>query len=59
MGAGKKIQGRVRATASSGTPRYVGDINWSKRLTVMVSFRFLCLGFLCFVGMVHLEKYEL
>jgi hypothetical protein len=38
-GAGKRIHGRVNATAISGIPRYVGLINWSKKLSVMVSFR--------------------
>ena len=38
-GVGKRIHGRVSATAMSGMPRYVGLINWSKKLSVMVSFR--------------------
>lgn len=38
-GVGKRIHGRVNATAISGIPKYVGLINWSKKLSVMVSFR--------------------
>ena len=38
---GKRIQGRVRATAIRGIPRSVGLINWSKRLSVMFSFKAL------------------
>jgi len=38
-GAGKRIQGRDRAMAIRGMPRYDGLKNWSKKLSVMVSFR--------------------
>ncbi len=38
-GVGNRIQGRVRARAIKGMPRNTGLINWSKKLSVMVSFR--------------------
>lgn len=44
-GAGKRTQGKVRARAIRGIPRYTGLINWSKKLSVMVSFRGLSLVF--------------
>lgn len=39
VGVGNKTQGRVRARAIKGMPRNTGLINWSKKLSVMVSFR--------------------
>jgi len=39
VGVGKRIQGRVKAKAIKGMPRNTGLINWSKKLSVMVSFR--------------------
>lgn len=34
-------EGRVRAIPISGTPRKTGVMNWSKKLSAMVSFRVL------------------
>lgn len=50
VGVGKRIQGRVRARAIRGMPMKTGDINWSKKLSAMVSFRVLFWVFLCFEG---------
>lgn len=41
VGVGKSSQGRVRAKAIKGMPRHTGLMNWSKKLSVMVSFRVL------------------
>ena len=47
-GVGKRIQGRLRARAIRGIPRKTGVANWSKKLSVMVSFRQLSWLFRCF-----------
>ena len=39
VGVGNRIHGSVRASAIKGMPRNTGLINWSKKLSVMVSFR--------------------
>lgn len=39
VGEGKSSQGKLRATIIRGIPINVGLENWSKRLSVMVSFR--------------------
>jgi len=49
VGAGNNNQGRLRARAIRGIPRYVGLINWSKKLRIMVRFRIVCGCFLCLV----------
>lgn len=41
VGVGKRIHGRVNARAIRGMPRKTGLINWSKKLSVMVSFKSL------------------
>lgn len=53
---GYRTQGNAIAMAIRGIPRYVGLINWSKKLSVMVRFRVLFLVFLCFGGWVRLGK---
>lgn len=52
-GVGKRSQGNKRARAINGMPRYVGLINWSKKLRIMVSFRALFLVLGCFEGRVR------
>lgn len=41
--------------AINGMPRKMGLINWSKKLSAMVSFRILFLVFPCFERSAHLE----
>lgn len=55
-GFGKRIHGRERARAIRGIPKNEGLANWSKKLSIMVSFRALFLVFLCFGLWVRLEK---
>lgn len=55
VGVGNKSQGSRRARAIKGIPRRTGLINWSKKLSVMVSFRILFLAFLYFGWWAHLE----
>lgn len=52
-GEGNKTQGRVRAIAIKGIPISVGLANWSKKLSVMVSFRALFWEYLYSGGKVH------
>lgn len=54
VGVGNKSQGSRRARATKGIPRRTGLMNWSKKLSVMVSFRILFLVFLCFGWWAHL-----
>lgn len=56
---GKSSHGRVRARPIRGIPRKRGLINWSKKLSIMVSFRSLFGVSLCFERWVRLEKCEL
>ena len=39
VGVGNRSQGKVKARAIKGMPKYTGLINWSKKLSVMVSFK--------------------
>lgn len=39
VGLGKRAHGRVSAKAIRGMPRKTGLMNWSKKLSVMVSFK--------------------
>lgn len=59
VGAGKRSQGSVRARAIKGMPRYTGLINWSKKLSIMVSFKAPLWAFLCFGVRAHSGKYGL
>lgn len=42
-----------------GIPRYVGLINWSKKLSIMVNFRVLFWVSLCFGVLGRLGRYVL
>lgn len=59
VGVGKRIHGRRRARAIRGIPKKKGLINWSKKLSIMVSFRILFLAFLCFEVRIHLGRHAL
>lgn len=48
VGVGRSNQGRVSANAIRGMPKNTGLINWSKKLSAMVSFRVLLWVSLCF-----------
>ena len=52
-GVGNKIHGRRRARAIRGIPRKVGLINWSKKLSAMVSLMLVLLVFGRFGGQVR------
>lgn len=41
VGAGYRSHGRAIAKAIKGMPRHVGDANWSKKLSIMVRFRWV------------------
>ena len=59
VGAGKRSQGRAVARATRGTPRKMGLIKWSNRLSVMVRLKGLLGVFLCFVLLAHWDRCEL
>lgn len=56
VGVGNRSHGRRRAKAIRGMPRYVGVINWSKKLSVMVRFRVLFWVFGCFAVRARWER---